>query len=160
SPRRPRRSEPGPTPSHVSDDAAAEIEEGLAKLGASFREAFAAAANEQSLREAHARVLGKKGDLTQLLRRMGAVPAEAKKSVGEKVNQLKEQVETEFKKRLDAIEKALRDADLRARPFDLTLPGRSPAPRGHLHPLTRVRRDILTAFRDLGFVIAEGPEVE
>jgi phenylalanyl-tRNA synthetase alpha chain len=144
----------------VSDDAAAEIERGLAKLGASFREAFAAAANEQSLREAHARVLGKKGDLTQLLRRMGAVPAEAKKSVGEKVNQLKEEVETEFHKRLAAIERALRDAELRARPFDLTLPGRSAVPRGHLHPLTRVRRDILAAFRDLGFVIAEGPEVE
>jgi phenylalanyl-tRNA synthetase alpha chain len=144
----------------VSQDAAAEIEQGLAKLGASFREAFAAAANEQSLREAHARVLGKKGDLTQLLRRMGAVPADAKKSVGEKVNQLRDEVETEFQKRLVVIEAALRDAELNARPFDLTLPGRSPAPRGHLHPLTRVRRDILTAFRDLGFVIAEGPEVE
>jgi phenylalanyl-tRNA synthetase alpha chain len=144
----------------VSDDAAAEIEQGLTKLGASFREAFAAAANEQSLREAHARVLGKKGDLTQLLRRMGAVPADAKKSVGEKVNQLKEEVETEFKKRLAAIDRAARDAELRARPFDLTLPGRAAVPRGHLHPLTRVRRDILTAFHDLGFVIAEGPEVE
>jgi phenylalanyl-tRNA synthetase alpha chain len=144
----------------VSEDAAAEIEQGLAKLGASFREAFAAAVNEQSLREAHARVLGKKGDLTQLLRRMGAVPAEAKKSVGEKVNQLRDAVESEFQKRLVAIEAAARDAELRARPFDLTLPGRSPTPRGHLHPLTRVRRDILTAFRDLGFVIAQGPEIE
>src|SRR6185503_13699945 len=81
-------------------------------------------------------------------------------SVGEKVNQLRDAVETEFQKRLVAIEAAIRDAELRARPFDLTLPGRSPAPRGHLHPLTRVRRDILAAFRDLGFVIAQGPEVE
>ncbi len=144
----------------MSDDAAAEIEQGLAKLGASFREAFAAATTEQSLREAHAKVLGKKGDLTLLLRRMGAVPPAAKKSVGEKVNQLKEAVESEFQKRLGAIEQAARDAELRARPFDLTLPGRRAAPRGHLHPLTRVRRDILAAFHDLGFVIAEGPEVE
>jgi phenylalanyl-tRNA synthetase alpha chain len=144
----------------VSANAAAEIEQGLAKLGASFREAFAAATTEQSLREAHARVLGKKGDLTQLLRLMGAVPADAKKSVGEKVNQLKVEVEAEFQKRLIAIERALREADLRGRPFDLTLPGRSPAPRGHLHPLTLVRHDILTAFRDLGFAIASGPEVE
>src|SRR5438309_1736495 len=84
-------------------------------------------------------------------RRMGAVPPADKKRVGEKVNQLRDEVEAEFQKRLAAIEAALRDADLRARPHDLTLPGRSPAPRGHLHPLTRVRRDILQAFRDLGF---------
>ena len=144
----------------MSENAAAEIEEGLKKLGASFREAFAAATTEQSLREAHAKVLGKKGDLTQLLRRMGTVPADEKKSVGEKVNHLKDEVEHEFQARLGAIERALRDADLRARPFDLTLPGRSPAPRGHLHPLTLVRNDILTAFRDLGFAVASGPEVE
>jgi len=144
----------------VSENAAAEIEEGLRKLGASFREAFAAATTEQALREAHARILGKKGELTQLLRRMGAVPAEAKKSVGERVNLLKDEVEAEFQKRLVAIERALREADLGARPYDLTLPGRSAAPRGHVHPLTRVRDDILTAFHDLGFVVASGPEVE
>jgi phenylalanyl-tRNA synthetase alpha chain len=144
----------------LSENAAAEIEEGLTRLGESFRETFAAATTEQSLRDAHAKVLGKKGDLTQLLRRMGAVPAEARKSVGEKVNQLKTEVEASFAKRLRSIEHAARDAELGARPYDLTLPGRSPAPRGHLHPLTRVRDDILTAFHDLGFVIASGPEVE
>jgi phenylalanyl-tRNA synthetase alpha chain len=144
----------------LSENAATEIEEGLKKLGESFRETFAAATTEQALRDAHAKVLGKKGDLTHLLRRMGAVPADARKSVGEKVNQLKEEVETSFASRLRSIEQAAREAELNARPYDLTLPGRSPAPRGHLHPLTRVRDDILTAFHDLGFVIASGPEVE
>jgi phenylalanyl-tRNA synthetase alpha chain len=144
----------------LSENAATEIEEGLKKLGESFRETFATATTEQALRDAHAKVLGKKGDLTQLLRRMGAVPAEARKSVGEKVNQLKEEVEASFAERLRSIEQSARDAELGARPYDLTLPGRSPAPRGHLHPLTRVRDDILTAFHDLGFVIASGPEVE
>ncbi len=144
----------------MSDDPAAEIEQGLQKLGASFRQAFDAATTEQALREAHARVLGKKGELTQLLRRMGAVPADARKSVGEKVNALREQVESAFAERLTAIESALRQAELGARPYDLSLPGRSPAPRGHLHPLTRVKDDILGAFRDLGFAIASGPEVE
>jgi phenylalanyl-tRNA synthetase alpha chain len=144
----------------LSENAAAEIEEGLKKLGESFRETFAAATTEQALRDAHAKVLGKKGDLTQLLRRMGAVSADARKSVGEKVNQLKEEVESSFAARLRSIEQTAREAELNARPYDLTLPGRSPAPRGHLHPLTRVRDDILTAFHDLGFVIASGPEVE
>jgi phenylalanyl-tRNA synthetase alpha chain len=144
----------------VSDDAAAEIEQGLEKLGDSFRQAFAAATTEQSLRDAHARVLGKKGELTQLLRRMGALPAEQRKVVGEKVNQLKAAVETAFAERLGAIERAAREADLNAAPYDITLPGRVPAARGHLHPLTQVRDDVLAAFRDLGFVIGHGPEVE
>ncbi|HKQ67845.1 MAG TPA: phenylalanine--tRNA ligase subunit alpha [Polyangiaceae bacterium] len=143
----------------MTDDPARDIEDGLKRLGESFREAFAAAASEQTLRDAHARVLGKKGELTQLLRRMGAVAADARKTVGEKVNLLKEEVESAFKTRLSAIGSAARDAELSARPHDLTLPGRS-APRGHLHPLTLVRDDILAAFRDLGFVVASGPEVE
>ena len=69
----------------MSDDPAAEIEQGLEKLGDSFRQAFADAPSEQSLRDAHARVLGKKGELTQLLRRMGALPAEQRKVVGHAV---------------------------------------------------------------------------
>ncbi|MET0594629.1 MAG: phenylalanine--tRNA ligase subunit alpha [Polyangiaceae bacterium] len=136
------------------------MEDGLQKLGTSFRESFAAATTEQQLRDAHARVLGKKGDLTQLLRRMGALPAEQRKIVGEKVNQLKSEVESAFTERLSALERAAREADLRATPYDLTLPGRRPAPRGHLHPLTQVKNDVLAAFRDLGFVVAHGPEVE
>jgi phenylalanyl-tRNA synthetase alpha chain len=144
----------------LSEDAASEIERGLTDLGTSFRGAFAEAATEQALREAHARLLGKKGELTQLLRRMGAVPDAARRRVGEKVNALRVEVEAAFTARLAAIEAAAREAELRARPFDLTLPGRAPAPRGHIHPLTRVRDDILAIFRDLGFAIASGPEVE
>jgi phenylalanyl-tRNA synthetase alpha chain len=144
----------------VSDNPAAEIEDGLRQLGDSFRQSFAAAPTEQVLRDAHARVLGKKGELTQLLRRMGALPADQRKVVGEKVNQLKSEVEAAFAERLAAIERAAREADLKAVPYDLSLPGRTLAPRGHLHPLTVVRNDILNAFRDLGFVVAHGPEVE
>lgn len=144
----------------MSDNPAAEIEDGLRQLGDSFRQSFAAAPTEQVLRDAHARVLGKKGELTQLLRRMGALPADQRKVVGEKVNQLKSEVEAAFAERLAAIERAAREADLKAVPYDLSLPGRTLAPRGHLHPLTVVRNDILNAFRDLGFVVAHGPEVE
>lgn len=137
-----------------------EIEEGLSKLGTSFREAFAQATTEQQLRESYARVLGKKGELTAILKRMGQVPAEDRKKIGEKVNALKADVETAFEARLREIAKAAREADLNARPFDLTLPGRVPAPRGHVHPIIQVRDDILAIFQDLGFVVAAGPEVE
>jgi phenylalanyl-tRNA synthetase alpha chain len=144
----------------VSDNATNEIEVGLQKLGVSFREAFASATTEQALRDAHARVLGKKGDLTQILRKMGGVAADDRRLVGEKVNALKADVETEFNRRLSALAAAAREAELKGRPLDLSLPGRSPVPRGHVHPLSQVRDDILRAFADLGFVIASGPEVE
>jgi phenylalanyl-tRNA synthetase alpha chain len=144
----------------VNPDVAAEIEQGLGKLTVAFRDAFARATDEQTLRDAHAKILGKKGDLTQLLRQMGAVPPEKRKAVGERVNSLKLEVEAAFSERLRTIERAARDADLSARPFDLTMPGRCPLPRGHVHPLIRVRDDLLDIFRGLGFVVVTGPEVE
>jgi len=141
-------------------DAAAEIEAGLRALGERFREVFARADNEQELRNAKAEVLGKNGDLTRLLKLMGKVPAEQKKSIGEQVNAVKGGVETAFEARLAELLRAARDADLRARPHDLSLPGRVPAPRGHLHPITRVKDEILDIFRSLGFEISWGPEVD
>lgn len=136
------------------------IEEGLSKLGTSFREAFAEARTEQALRDAHARVLGKRGELTAILRQMAKVPAEARRAIGEKVNALKLDVEQAFDARLEAIAAELRQADLEAPPFDLSLPGRAPAPRGHVHPIIQVRDDLLDIFQELGFVVAKGPEVE
>ncbi len=141
-------------------DAAQEISEGLRALGERYREAFARAESEQALRNAKAEVLGKNGDLTRLLKLMGKVPAEQKKSVGEQVNRVKEGVETAFEARLAELVAAARSADLTARPFDLTLPGRAPAARGHLHPITRVKDEILDIFRSLGFEISWGPEVD
>jgi phenylalanyl-tRNA synthetase alpha chain len=141
-------------------DAAAEIRAGLAALGERFREQFARADSEPALRSAKADVLGKNGELTKLLKLMGKVAAEERKAIGEQVNAVKDAVETAFEARLRALHKAAREADLRARPFDLTLPGRVPAPRGHLHPITRVKDEILDIFRSLGFEIAWGPEVD
>jgi phenylalanyl-tRNA synthetase alpha chain len=73
---------------------------------------------------------------------------------------VKAQVELAFDERLLQLHRAARDAELNARPFDLSLPGRRPAVRGHLHPLTQVKLDILDIFQSLGFALAWGPEVE
>jgi phenylalanyl-tRNA synthetase alpha chain len=136
------------------------IDEGLARLGQSFRSAFAKAANEQALRQEYAKVLGKKGDLTAVLALMRHVPGADRASVGAKVNAFKDEVESSFQTSLRAIARAARTAELRARPFDLTLPGRLELGRGHAHPILAVRDDLLAIFRDLGFVVAHGPEVE
>jgi phenylalanyl-tRNA synthetase alpha chain len=140
--------------------AQATIDEALGALRAQFPARFEAAATEQVLRDENAKILGKKGELTAILKQMGAVPADARKAIGEKVNALKVEVEAAFEARLRAIARGRRDAELNARPFDLTLPARPLAPRGHKHPLSIVREEVLDIFRGLGFAVHDGPEVE
>ncbi|HHH28729.1 MAG TPA: phenylalanine--tRNA ligase subunit alpha [Polyangiaceae bacterium] len=145
----------------VPADPVAAIEEGLATLGTEYQDAFAQAADELALREAYARVLGKKkGALTKVLTLMRHVPGPDRPKVGAKVNTFKQGVEEAFAERLSALEAAARDAELNARPWDLTLPGRLPTGRGHLHPVMQTQDDLLAIFRDLGFEVVPGPEVE
>lgn len=150
---------PAPDVSSAADPVRA-IDEGLATLGTRFRGAFQAADTEAALRLEHAKVLGKKGELTAVLALMRHVPAESRPAVGAKVNAFKEEVEAAFAERLHALARAARDAELRARPFDLSLPGRLLSGRGHAHPIAQVMDELLSIFRDLGFAVAEGREVE
>ena len=136
------------------------IDEGLANLGTRFRSAFAKATTEQALRAEHAKVLGKKGELTAVLALMRDVPAAERPAAGAKVNAFKNDVEAAFEACLRALGRAAREAELQARPFDLTLPGRLELDRGHAHPILQARDDLLAMFRDLGFVVAGGPEIE
>jgi phenylalanyl-tRNA synthetase alpha chain len=91
---------------------------------------------------------------------MREVPKELKKLFGERVNLWKTEVEHAFEARLAELAKERLRADLEGRPHDLSLPGRLSLGRGHPHPVLTVRADLLTIFRDLGFQIAEGPEIE
>jgi phenylalanyl-tRNA synthetase alpha chain len=121
---------------------------------------FESAATEHELRALKAEILGKKGELTAQLRALGQAPPEQRKAIGERVNVAKAEVESAFEARLAALFAAARRAELEAPPFDLTLPARVSVPRGHLHPVTRVKWEILDIFRSLGFSIAWGPEVD
>lgn len=142
-------------------DASAELQAGLEAFGQDYRERFAGAGDELTLRTAHAELLGKKGRLTQLMKLMGKIPGDQRKQFGEQVNQLRGEVTQSFEARLTELREAARKADLEAQPFDLTLPGRAPrATQGHLHPLTQVKDEILDIFRSLGFEVAWGPELE
>jgi phenylalanyl-tRNA synthetase alpha chain len=144
----------------MSSDAVRDIDAGLAALGERFLVTFAAAGTELELRAARAQVLGKKGELTAVLKRLGEAPAAERRGIGERVNAVKAEVERAFEQRLAELHRAAREAELNARPYDLSLPGRRPALRGHLHPLTQVRLEILDIFQSLGFAVAWGPEVE
>ncbi|WP_394847267.1 phenylalanine--tRNA ligase subunit alpha [Pendulispora brunnea] len=132
----------------------------LDALRTDFARRFEAATTEQVLREENAKILGKKGELTQILKQMGSVPGDQRKAIGERVNTLRKEVEDAFAARLAAIARAKREADLHAPPFDLTLPAREALPLGHRHPITRMREDLVTIFRSLGFAVHDGPDVD
>jgi phenylalanyl-tRNA synthetase alpha chain len=132
----------------------------LTALRGSFRARFEAAATEQALRDENAKILGKKGELSAVLAQLGKVPADARKAIGEATNTLKREVEAAFEARLRSIANAARDADLKAPPFDLSLPARAPGPVGHPHPISKVRDEIVDVLVSLGFAVHDGPEVE
>jgi phenylalanyl-tRNA synthetase alpha chain len=136
------------------------MEASLEELATRYSGRFAQAEGEPELRAIRAEVLGKKGELTSLLRGLAQVPPDRRKAIGERVNSVKQSVESAFEARLGALAELARRADLAAQAYDLTLPGRVPVPRGHLHPLSQVREEILDVFRSLGFEIADGPEIE
>ncbi len=147
-------------PSPTSTEIHAGIEQALAAMRTRFPDRFAAATTEQLLRDENAKILGKKGELTSILSQMGKVPADARKAIGESVNALRREVEAAFEEALKALFQAKRKAELEARPFDLTLPGRVPAQLGHRHPLSIVREEVISIFRGMGFAVHDGPEVE
>ncbi len=138
----------------------AAMERSLLALRATFRSRFESATTEQSLRDENAKILGKKGELTAVLKQMGSVPAEGRRAVGELVNAVKQEVEGAFEERLRALARGLRDAELDATPFDLSLPGRELAPVGHGHPISIVRDDIVDVLASLGFALHDGPEID
>jgi len=141
-------------------DESERVESRLADLERRLAERLAHANSEQELRAIRAEALGKKGELTAVLRNLGQVPADQRRALGERANAVKASIDGAFEVRLGELNRSARQRELEARPYDLTLPGRVPIPRGHHHPITLVLNEILDIFRSLGFDVAWGPQVE
>jgi phenylalanyl-tRNA synthetase alpha chain len=101
--------------------------------------------------------LGRKGDLTYILRGLGKLDPEVRRNVGQEANRAKEALEAALDQALGALKAAARLAA--ATTVDVTLPGRR-LPRGRLHPLNRIMAEVCDIFLHLGFEAVEGPEVE
>ncbi|AOY01794.1 phenylalanine--tRNA ligase subunit alpha [Jeongeupia sp. USM3] len=127
------------------------LEEGLAAL--------AATSDAQELENAKARYIGKEGAITALLRQLGALPPEEKKTFGATVNQAKQAFEAALQARRDALAADKLARQLAAEALDVSLPGRG-LPSGGLHPVTLVQQRIEALFRSIGFDVADGPEIE
>ncbi len=116
-------------------------------------------ASKEELNELKVKYLGKKGQLTSMLRGLGALSAEERPRIGQVVNEIRNELETIIAEKLDAIKQAELSQKLASETIDVTLPGRS-VDLGHLHPLTLTLNRIKDTFMRMGFEIAEGPEVE
>jgi len=130
----------------------------LEKLGAQFDAVIAPLGDEQSIRAAQAQFLGKKGRVSELMKELGRLPAADRPAVGQVVNRVKGGIEQSVEAALAKLAGAARAADL-ARTIDVTLPAR-PHRAGHLHLLTQVRVEAEQIFAELGFAVADGPQVE
>ena len=126
------------------------------------RAALAAVENAGDLRaldDVRVQYLGKKGEISQLLKGLGQMSAEERPAFGARVNEARDQVESALSARRDQLESARLAAQLAGERVDVTLPGRGEQ-SGGLHPVTRTRRRIEDFFVQLGYEISEGPEVE
>ncbi|MGO4279780.1 MULTISPECIES: phenylalanine--tRNA ligase subunit alpha [Cupriavidus] len=131
----------------------------LDQIVADAQAAFAAANDNATLENEKARFLGKTGALTELLKGLGKLDPEARKTEGARINQIKQQVEGALQARRQALADALMNARLAAEAIDVTLPGRATS-RGSLHPVMRTWERVEQIFGSIGFDVADGPEIE
>ena len=131
----------------------------LQKLTADAQEKIDAADNLDDLDQIRVDYLGKKGEFTSLLKTLGTLPAEERKSAGQDINIAKREVQQAIELRKQSLEVAKLNARLASEKIDVTLPGRGQQ-AGGLHPVTRTMARIEDLFSRLGFTVEQGPEIE
>ncbi len=119
----------------------------------------AAAPDMAALEAARVTALGKKGRVTELMKTLGGLDADARRAQGLALNALRDEIQTALAARKADLEAKALDAQLEGERIDVTLPAR-PAPRGRIHPLSQCMDEVAAIFGEMGFVIAEGPDIE
>ncbi|MCL2342299.1 MAG: phenylalanine--tRNA ligase subunit alpha [Firmicutes bacterium] len=131
----------------------------IAALWDSAKTEITAAASPEALETLRVRYLGKKGELTAILKQMGGLSADERPVVGALANELREKLETALEARREVLAREALISRLAAETLDVTLPGKT-VPIGKRHPLTTVLEETEAIFIGMGFTIAEGPEIE
>ena len=135
------------------------MDQQLKALAISAGDEISAANNLRVLDEVRVAYFGKKGQITAQLKTLGKLPAEQRKSRGQKINEIKRQIQQALEQRRQQLAAAELNARLATEKVDVTLPGRM-HDSGALHPVTRTMERIIRLFCQLGFSVAEGPEIE
>ncbi|MCD4761413.1 phenylalanine--tRNA ligase subunit alpha [bacterium] len=131
-----------------------EIKDNLKEMRKTVLEAVKNVRSPEKLRELEIKFMGRKGELTKILRSIAALRAEKKKEIGQLSNSIKKELVEIFAKTGEEL-----GSSLASEFVDLTLPGRKML-RGHLHPLTIVQNELEDLFISMGFMILDGPELE
>lgn len=113
----------------------------------------------EQLKEIENKFLGKKGLLSEILKALKDLPAEEKPVIGKFANEHKVKLENSLVQRKQELEKEKVRKELEKNTFDFTIPG-TKMPMGHIHPLSQVQREVEEIFNQMGFTIADGPEIE
>lgn len=113
----------------------------------------------EALNEIKVRILGRKGEMTQILRGLKDLAGEERAEAGKTANDIKNQLENLIDAKTAELKKAELDQRLQSEKIDITLPG-LPLPVGGIHPISRVTNEIKAIFTGMGFAVAEGPEIE
>ncbi|MBP1848062.1 phenylalanyl-tRNA synthetase alpha chain [Rhizobium petrolearium] len=133
----------------------------LENLKTSLLAEIAGAGDEAAIEAVRVAALGKKGSVSELLKTLGAMSPEERQSRGAAINALKNEITDAITTRKTVLKDAAIEARLKAETVDITLPVRSsPAERGRIHPISQIVDEITAVFADMGFSIAEGPDIE
>ncbi|HEY0033438.1 MAG TPA: phenylalanine--tRNA ligase subunit alpha [Devosia sp.] len=137
------------------------LDQQIDTLRAGLSAAIAGAADEAALDAVRVGALGKKGSVSALLASLGGMPPDERKSAGPAINGLKNEIASLIETRSAALKSAALEARLKAETVDITLPLQpGPTARGRIHPISQTIDEITAIFSDMGFSIAEGPDIE
>ena len=134
--------------------------ERIAQIQAEAEAAIGAAADTAALEELRVRYLGRKSELTSILRGIGELPGEERGKVGAGANEARKALEAVLEQRAVGLDSSEVETRLTADKIDVTLPGAPAHPVGHTHLITRTTRQIEDVMVGLGYRVAEGPEIE
>lgn len=135
------------------------MQEQLAKVREQALASLDKVSNAKELEEWRIAYVGRKGQMTQILRGLGALSPEERRTAGAQSNELKTLLEQRLAEKEAALHEGTAAQTAASEAIDVTLPGR-PGQIGRLHPITQVIREITSAFTAMGFQVVEGPEVE
>jgi phenylalanyl-tRNA synthetase alpha chain len=135
------------------------LDESIQELASRSLARIAAAPSAEALEAVRVDAVGRKGALAEISKGMGKLAPEERKRIGQLLNAAKQQLEAALDARKQAFDEGALRARLDAEWVDLTLPAPG-ARRGHLHPITRIQRELEDLFVSLGFTVLDGPEVE
>ena len=129
------------------------------ELRQKYRGAIAGAGDEAALEDIRVRAMGKQGEVALKMRELGKMTPEERQVAGPALNKLKDEITSAIAAKKSALADATLDERLRHEWLDVTLPGR-PRPQGTIHPVSQVTDEVSAIFADMGFAVAEGPQVE